>query len=52
MGVQMDSKLSFQAHHDDFFIDEKIATANKVLGMLRRTFTHMDTHMLCWLFWH
>ena len=45
LGVLIDTRLSFQAH-----AESKIATANKLLGMIRRTFSFMDTTLLSWLF--
>ena len=37
LGVQVDEKLNFEVH-----MNEKIKKANKVLAIVRRTFTHMD----------
>ena len=45
LGVYIDNKLDFEKH-----IDEKIKKANKVLAIIRKTFTHMDAQIFCQLF--
>ena len=45
LGVYIDRRLNFDKH-----IDEKIKKANKVLAIMRKTFTHMDSQIFCLLF--
>ena len=45
LGVHIDDKLNFDKH-----IDEKIKKANRVLAIIRKTFTHMDPTIFCQLF--
>ena len=45
IGVHVDDKLNFEHH-----IYEKIKKANKILAIIRRTFTRMDGNMFCQLF--
>ena len=45
LGVHIDDKLNFDKH-----IDEKIKKANRVLAIIRKTFTHMDPNIFCQLF--
>ena len=45
LGVYIDCKLSFEEH-----IYEKIKKANKILAVIRRTFTKMNAGIFCQLF--
>ena len=45
LGVIMDVKLSFEKH-----VSEKVSTANKVLGVIRRCFTFLDANMMIMLY--
>ena len=45
LGVEMDSKLKFQQHFEG-----KISKANRLTGVLRRTFSHLDGPTLFWLY--
>ena len=45
LGVHIDNNLNFEKH-----IYEKIKKANKILAVIRRTFTHMDSSTFCQLF--
>ena len=45
IGVYVDDKLNFEYH-----IYEKIKKANKILAIIRRTFTKMDANIFCQLF--
>ena len=41
LGIIVDNKLSFKAH-----INNSANKANRILGMIRRTFTHLDKDIL------
>ena len=45
LGVQVDKNLSFQEH-----IQLQVSKANRILGMLRRSFEHLDSESLVWLY--
>ena len=45
LGVMVDNNLSFQTH-----IEMKVKNANKLVGLLRRSFTHLDGKMFKQLF--
>ena len=45
LGVVIDSKLKFETH-----INTKVATANKIMGIIRRSFTYLDSTIFSRLF--
>ena len=45
LGVTVDEELKFKKH-----IEDKIATANKMLGIIRHTFKHLDNRSFCMLY--
>ena len=45
LGVIIDSKLKFDSH-----INEKVKTANKIMGVIRRSFEHLDQESFVYLF--
>lgn len=45
LGIIIDSKLNFQQH-----ISKQVNKANQKLGIIRRTFNHLDTEMLIQLY--
>ena len=45
LGVLVDEELKFKKH-----IEDKISTANKMLGLIRHTFKHLDNRSFCMLF--
>ena len=45
LGVTVDEELKFKKH-----IEDKISTANKMLGIIRHTFKHLDNRSFCMLY--
>ena len=45
LGVTIDSKLKFESH-----INTKVATANRIMGTIRRSFTYLDSTIFTRLF--
>ena len=45
LGVTVDEELKFKKH-----IEDKISTANKMLGLIRHTFKHLDNRSFCMLY--
>ena len=45
LGIWMDSSLKFSVH-----VAHAAAKANQILGLIRRTFTHMDISLMKQLF--
>ncbi len=45
IGVVIDDDLAFDKH-----IAEKVNKANKIMGLIRKTFEYLDAEMLCLLF--
>ena len=45
IGVTIDNKLSFEQH-----ISEKVNSANSLMGVIRRTYEHLDEENFCLLF--
>ena len=45
LGVIMDSSLTFETH-----IQQKIGKANSMVGLIRRTFTHLDEEIFLYLY--
>ena len=44
-GVYVDPQLKFSRH-----VEKQVYKANQILGMIRRTFEHLDPHMIKKLF--
>ena len=45
LGITIDTKLKFDTH-----ISIKVNTANKIMGIIRRSFTHLDKEIFARLF--
>ena len=45
LGVTIDNKLTFTTH-----VNQVVQKSNKVMGMLRRTFSHIDKEIFCQLY--
>ncbi len=45
LGVNIDCNLNFDKH-----INNKVSKANKIMGIIRRTFTHLDKSTFCKLY--